>query len=61
MLLMEVIMADYCIDYVGLACVNGTCPKIENYNYSCDECWLFEGCKDCYMFDDCEREDRGYY
>lgn len=51
----------YCIDYVGLACVDGTCPKIENYNYSCDECWLFEGCKDCYMFDDCEREDRGYY
>ena len=28
---------DYCIDYVGLACVNGTCPKIENHNYSCYE------------------------
>lgn len=36
-----------CPDYCGVACVNGTCPQIENKQYRCDDCWLYEGCKDC--------------
>lgn len=37
----------FCAGYCGLACVNGTCPKIENRRYHCIDCWLYKGCEDC--------------
>lgn len=36
-----------CPGYCGLACVDGTCPKIENIRYCCEDCWLYKGCEDC--------------
>ena len=42
-----------CPDYCGVACVNGSCPQIENKRYRCDDCWLYEGCKDCAFYEDC--------
>ena len=49
----------FCPDYCGLACVNGTCPKIENKWYRCNDCWFYEGCKDCYFkgTDMCNRKN----
>lgn len=44
----------FCHDYCGLHCVDGTCPKIENNEYTCEECWLYKGCEDCYFADKCE-------
>lgn len=47
---------EICPGYVGVACVDGTCPRIdhdEEGGYirpiveSCDECWLYKGCADC--------------
>lgn len=49
-----------CPDYVGRACVDGTCPLIdrdEEGEYirpiveSCDECGLYKGCEDCALAD----------
>ena len=51
----------YCKSYVGVACVNGSCPNalrdedIEAYKdiygttrkQRCDRCAYYEGCKDC--------------
>ena len=46
--------------YVGVACVNGSCPvalaeQWSEYDYSfvkgCDECWLYKGCEDCGLYD----------
>lgn len=37
----------FCGAYCGVACVDGSCPKIENKQYHCVECWLYKGCKDC--------------
>lgn len=42
---------EYCNEYCGLACVDGTCATMnENaLELKCDECWLFKGCEDCYF------------
>ena len=46
-------MADYCVGYCGVACVDGSCPNATELNESlpeivpCEECWYYEGCKDC--------------
>ena len=45
-----------CKSYVGVACVNGTCPialRDEYIEYGipvvwkCEDCHKYEGCKDC--------------
>lgn len=45
-----------CPNYVGISCVNGSCPKanIEMYEeygipcvHSCKECTYYKGCEDC--------------
>ncbi|RRK32133.1 hypothetical protein EBB54_12725 [Schaedlerella arabinosiphila] len=48
-----------CRDYVGVACVDGTCPKTvkeecEEYSRSamrCSQCFLNKGCEDCALAD----------
>ena len=51
-----------CADYVGLACVDGSCPKANADEYAergydvvhdCDECGHYKGCKDCAISDMC--------
>ena len=52
-----------CKSYVGLACVDGTCPvaNFDEYQercipvvWSCDDCSRYKGCDDCALFDtDC--------
>lgn len=49
---------NYCTGYCGLACVDGSCPRIENRVYSCSECWLFRGCEDCISADECDLPQR---
>ena len=45
-----------CERYVGMACVDGTCPMAAQDEYeehcipairSCEECWKYRGCEDC--------------
>ena len=45
-----------CRDYVGVACVDGTCPMANRAEYeercmdvvnNCRECWMYKGCEDC--------------
>lgn len=45
-----------CRDYVGVACVDGRCPKVQAEEYeefgmtvirNCADCFFYEGCKDC--------------
>lgn len=45
-----------CKDYVGVACVDGSCPMALEEEYeercipvvrSCGECSLYRGCEDC--------------
>lgn len=45
-----------CMDYVGLACVDGSCPKANAEEYAercmevvknCKECFMYKGCEDC--------------
>ena len=43
---------EFCDAYCGVACVNGSCPKIENKQYHCIDCWLYKGCKDCCFYGD---------
>lgn len=45
---------DYCSSYCGLACVDGSCPMIQNCRYDCSMCWLYAGCADCVFSDDCD-------
>lgn len=45
---------DYCSSYCGLACVDGSCPKIEVCLFDCSECWKYVGCDDCIHLDDCD-------
>lgn len=49
-------MAKVCKGYVGIACVDGNCPKALAEEYakrymdvikSCDECIYYRGCEDC--------------
>ena len=60
-------MEKRCVNYVGLACVDGSCPMIdrdEGGGYirpiieSCEECGLYKGCADCALADTdlCEEE-----
>lgn len=50
----------HCYDYVGTACIDGTCPKANREKYieygipvinNCKECHLYQGCKDCILPD----------
>lgn len=42
-----------CVNYVGLACVNGNCPIALQNEYpimetvDCESCWYYKGCSDC--------------
>lgn len=59
---------EYCPDYVGVACVDGTCPVANCEEYaercmpvisSCRNCFYYKGCEDCAISDDCDRmEDK---
>lgn len=49
-------MKKRCKSYVGVACVDGTCPAALREEYeerciptvnSCRECFYYKGCKDC--------------
>ena len=53
-------MMERCPHYVGLACVDGSCPMIDRDDEggyvrpiveSCDECGRYQGCADCAMED----------
>lgn len=46
----------YCTDYVGLSCVDGSCPIANADEYEergmdvikkCKDCFYHKGCKDC--------------
>jgi len=45
-----------CPEYVGVACIDGTCPKANKDEYeercipivnNCRECHRYKGCEDC--------------
>lgn len=45
-----------CKDYVGIACVDGSCPKANAEEYeercmdvvkNCNDCFYYKGCEDC--------------
>ena len=45
-----------CKSYVGVSCVDGSCPVANREEYeerciplcnSCRECWYYRGCEDC--------------
>ncbi len=45
-----------CKNYVGVACVDGSCPRADAEEYaercmdvisSCNECIYYKGCEDC--------------
>lgn len=45
-----------CRGYVGVACVDGTCPRANADEYgercmdavsNCDDCFYYKGCEDC--------------
>jgi hypothetical protein len=48
-----------CRGYVGVTCVNGTCPKAIKEEYEeqsrsvlkCDQCFFNKGCVDCALAD----------
>lgn len=49
-------MKKHCKGYVGVACVDGTCPKANFEEYeercipvvkSCRDCHFYKGCEDC--------------
>lgn len=57
-----------CKDYVGVACVDGTCPVANREEYeercypvtkNCRECWLYKGCEDCALAgtEYCDKKD----
>lgn len=48
-----------CKNYVGIACVDGTCPKALKEEYeeqcipvvnNCKNCFYYKGCDDCALF-----------
>lgn len=50
----------YCKSYCGVCCIDGTCPKANEEEYSergcdvpksCKECYRYKGCEDCYFAD----------
>lgn len=59
-------MTEYCPDYVGVACIDGSCPIANQEEFaercmpvirSCSDCGYYEGCADCAMADDCDRKE----
>lgn len=53
---------EYCPNYMGVACVNGTCPVANCEEYAercmpfiscCRDCFYYKGCEDC-GFDETE-------
>lgn len=57
-----------CVNYVGIFCVNGLCPKANYDEYKetniplkqfCKHCLYYKGCEDCcfYGTDMCIKED----
>jgi hypothetical protein len=49
-----------CEGYVGVACVDGTCPMANCEEYEergmdvprgCEYCWYYKGCEDCALAD----------
>lgn len=57
---------EWCPGYVGVACVNGNCPKAWQEEYaerdypvikSCKDCGYYKGCTDCAVMDtsDCPK------
>lgn len=55
-----------CTSYVGLACIDGSCPVASYYECpeqwsdrpdGCNSCGLYKGCSDCYF---CGRSDCSY-
>lgn len=50
----------HCRNYVGVACVDGTCPMAKQEEYEercipvireCEECFYYKGCEDCALFE----------
>ena len=48
-----------CKQYVGVACIDGTCPAARAEEYeercmlvirNCDNCFYYEGCGDCALY-----------
>lgn len=43
----------FCKDYIGSACIDGTCPIAREGEdgrrpaIKCNECWYYKGCEDC--------------
>ena len=44
-----------CVNYVGLACVDGSCAAQDEYRNlkmdDCENCFYYKGCKDCAVSD----------
>lgn len=49
-----------CKDYVGVVCVDGSCPKANAEEYAercmdvvknCNDCHYYKGCEDCALAD----------
>lgn len=39
-----------CIDYLGVACIDGMCPKVSSPSIeNCEDCHFYGGCEDCYF------------
>lgn len=49
-------MSKRCIQYMGAACVDGTCTHGANAN--CKFCFFYKGCDDCYFKDTDYCEDQ---
>lgn len=48
-----------CGDYIGVACVDGSCPKANAEEYAercmdvisnCNDCFYYKGCEDCALY-----------
>lgn len=48
-----------CSNYVGVACVDGSCPKANADEYAkrcmdvisdCEDCFYYKGCMDCALY-----------
>lgn len=52
----ECAMEKRCVNYVGLACVDGSCPAALDEFHSleaadCENCFYYQGCADCALAD----------
>ena len=45
----EYVKDSSCHDYIGVACIDGTCPNaLENWiTVPCGDCFYYKGCEDC--------------